>query len=204
MNILEKDQPIVEYLSIVQIGIIMNDDDAYVHREQRARDLVSNLTKAEAHLDAIGQQEAQLLKTAIDELRVQFSLGKMEGVEKLREIENRITHQAKRVSEAFHRAKENASEEIYDLQQGFTLAWRALNTEITLLDLRLDLIKEQARTKVSTATHQVSEDIKLIARLAKAELKQLSENFKEWSAKTKKSVSTRTHKVIDSLEHYLP
>lgn len=203
MKSIEIDQHITRYLSAIESGIAMSDSEAHLHRDKRAADLVSNLTNAEGHLDQIGQHEAQLLRTAIDELRVQFTLGKMEGVDKLHEIEERIASRSKKVSAALRRVKSTATDEVHDIEQGFALAWRALSTEINLLDLRYGIAEEQAGEKISTATHEVSEDLKLITRLAKERLEELKEEFQTWAKETKKSVSKRTHKTIDSIEQYL-
>lgn len=187
------------YIVSFETGIVISDAAAHHHREERATDLIANLTEAELHLDPIGLHEAEILRTAIGELRVQFALGKMEGTEKLHEIKDKIEQSMRRVKKALHQAKKGTADDVQEIDTKLHNSWLSLEAQVNLLDLRMNLALEKTDEKAKAAKEEVTEDLKTIRKLA-------HENFddaSEWVKRTKKSVSQRTHKIVDAMDQYL-
>ena len=203
MTLLESDKNIEHYLGALETSIILSDAAAQKRLGEHAAVTLVHIDNAQKYLDEDVYHEVELIRTAIDELRVQYALGKMEGAEKLEEIEERIEHGYQKLKNAVRKTKKLTEHEREELNEALHKGWRSLKLEINLLHLRLSLAHDTGSEKLAAAKKELVKDAKHIAKLGKKEAELIGENFSPWCEKIKKSVSKSALKVIRSMEKYL-
>ncbi len=194
---------IEHYLTEVETGMEMSDAEANKQLDTSANGILNHIKALEKHVDTIGQREAEILQTAIGELRVQFALGRMEGTEKLQELERRIEQGFRQMKDALKRAKELTSEQVDALIESLHDSWRRLKMEISLLHLRIAFAHETGVEKLAVAKAELMNDLKKIGNLAKENTEEITSDFSSWIKKTRKSISKRSHSTLTSMERYL-
>ncbi len=200
---LESDKSIQRYLDAVETSIILSDAAAQKRLDKDADKALARLEKAQNHLDENAHKEVDLLRTAIDELRVHYALGKMEGAEKLEEIEARIENGYQRLKDAVRRATTLTGHESEELNNALRKGWRSLKLEINLLYLRISLAHDAGSGKLAAAKEELAEDAKLIAKLGREEAKLIEDNLSLWCKNLEKSVRKSSLKLVRSMEKYL-
>ena len=200
---LETDKNIQRYLGAVETNIVLSDSAAQKRLDEDAAKALAHIEKAQEHLDEDVHNEVDLLRSAIDELRVQYALGKMEGAEKLEGIEERIEHGYRKLKSAVRRTKKLTEHESEELNDSLHKGWRSLKLEMNILYLRLGLAHETGSEKLAAAKKELIEDAKAIAKLGKEEAELIRENCSLWCQKTKSSVRKSALKLVRSMEKYL-
>ena len=203
MTKLESDKSIQRYLSAVETSIILSDASAQKRLNQHAAKALAHIEKIQKYIDDDAQQEVDLIRAAIDELRVQYSLGKMEGTERLEEIEEGIEHGYQKLKNAVRKTKKLTEQEAKELNDALHEGWRSLKLEINLLYLRLDLAHDAGSEKLAAAKEELIENAKHIARLGKKEAELIGDNCSLWCKKIEKSMRKSALKLIRSMEKHL-
>lgn len=203
MTKLESYKSIQRYLGAVETSIVLSDAAAQKRLGEDSAKALAHIGKAQEHLDEDAHKETDLLRAAIDELRVQYALGKMEGSEKLEEIEGRIEHGYQKLKNAVRRAKRLTERESEELNESLHKGWRSLKLEINLLHLRLSLAHDAGSEKLADAKKELVEDAKSIAQMGKKEAELIRDNLSIWCEKTKKTVRKSALKLVRSMEKYL-
>ncbi|MDB4438385.1 hypothetical protein N9195_02220 [bacterium] len=203
MTNLKSDIGIQRYLGSVETSINLSDVAAQKKLDDGAALAIDRIAKAQGYLDAESHKQVDLLRAAIDELRVQYALGKMEGSEKLEAIEDRIEHGYRNLKNALRRTKKLTAYEAEELNDNLHEGWRHLKLEINLLYLRLGLVHDSGSERLALAKEALIEDAKLIARLGKEEADLVGKNFSLWCRNLKKSLRKSALKLVHSMEKYL-
>ena len=199
----ESDKSIQRYLSAVETSIILSDAAAQKRLDEDAAKALARLEKVQEHLDEDAHKEVDLLRVAIDELRVQYALGKMEGTEKLEEIEERIERGYRKLKNAVRKTKKLTGQESEELNNALHKSWRSLKLEINLLYLRLSLAHDAGSEKLMAAKEDLVEDAKLIAKLGKEEAEIIRHDISLWCKKIKTSTRKSALRLVQSMEKYL-
>ena len=199
----EPHQRIQHYLGAVETGIALSDEAAQKRLDEDTAHALSHIEKAQEHLDEDATQEVDLLRTALDELRVQYALGKMEGAEKLSEIEERIERGYRKLKSAVQRAKKLTAHENEELNETLQKSWENLKLEINILYLRLSVAHDSGSEKLAAAKEDLIQDVKLIAKLGREEAEIIDDNCSHWCKKIEKSVRKSALKLVRSMEKYL-
>lgn len=203
MKQLEVDKNIQRYLGAVELNMALGDAEAQNQLEEKVALALPPLVEARKHLEESEHKEIDLLRTAIDELRVQFALGKMEGADTLEEIEGRIAHGFSGLKNSVRKAKRLTGKEAEELNESLHKGWRKLKLEINILYLRLELAHETGSEKFDTARKELIEDVKQIAELGKEEAEEAAADLGLWLKQVKMVVQKRALKVVKSMENYL-
>jgi hypothetical protein len=203
MSNLEPDQQIQRYLGAVESGLILSDEAAQKRLDEDSAKALAHIENAQEHLDEEAHHEVDLLRTALDELRVQYALGKMEGAEKLTEIEERIEHGYQNLKNAVRRAKNLTKQESEELNDALHQGWRNLKLGINILYLRLSLAHDSGNDRLAAAKEELIQDVKFLAKLGKDEAELIGDNCSLWCKKVEKSVRQSALKLVRSMEKYL-
>lgn len=202
MNQLQADKNILRYLGAVESSMAMSDAKARKQLKERVALSEEPIEKAEEYLDEADQKKASLLRSAIDELHLQYVLGRMEGVEKLQEIEKRIEHGFFDMKNSLRKSKRPTEDEAEHLSEALSDFWKKLKLEINLLYYRIELGREAEGTEHTNLKEELAEDARSIAALCERDADQAKIDFELWLQNTRKSVSERAHKVVKGIEHY--
>lgn len=203
MTQLQAERNIERYLGAMRAGLELNETHAEQERDKRAKELLRDLETAEENLGEEERHEVHILHTAIGDLRLQYGLGKMEGAEKLSEIEHRLEHGYQKTKNALRKLRNLSQKEAQAVQEKIHRGWQALQTEVKLLYIRLDLAEEKTEEKISAAKDEIVKDIKSIANLARENAAGARDKAHGWTTQAKKSVSKRSHRILDWLDRWL-
>jgi len=199
----KSDTCIENYLNSLEEHINLSDSDAQKRLDKHASKALDHIKHAQGHIDEDSHKEVNHIRIALDDLRLQYALGKMEGVEKLEKIEEQLKNSFQKLKNAVRKTKSLAEQENEELSNALHTGWRDLELEINLLYLRLGLAHDAGSEKLATAKDELVEDIKHISELGKEEAEIIGENFSAWCHKVKRSTRKSALKVVQSMEKYL-
>jgi hypothetical protein len=191
---------IVCYLDVVEHGILVSDADSIRALCEQTGRASSQIEEVEPHLDSEGRHEARILRAAIDELQVQLALGKMEAVERIREIEERIEHGYREMKHAVGRLERLGEAEADTLRDKIHKSWMDLKAAVSIARTRLELAEEKGEEKLQAAKDELIGDFEKIRDLTKENVGDAYEKSSEWIERTKKSVGRKARNVLDAIK----
>lgn len=200
MNRLKFDKSLQSYLQASQTKILRGDAEAREKLTEHADRAIARVHQTVDHLPEAEQKEARHLKTALDELKLQFALGKMEGAEKLKNLEERIEYGFVSLKKAVKKAEKIGEKETKEANHALHEGWEKLQLEMMILYVRLDLAHEAGSQKLGAAKDEFISDIKLIAEFGKEEADHLGEDFSAWIKRSQKSVGEKSHRFLERLK----
>lgn len=159
---------------------------------------LENINHVGEQLQEDDRHEISLLRAAIDELRLQFALGKMEGIETLNKIRSKLDHRFNQAAAKISNLERLPSKEVEKLKGKLHQSWKDLKFEIALLNARITLIEEQGLENFSTAKEEMIADLRLIGHYAKENADELNESIQAWAKKTKKSLKKQGRDFLDT------
>jgi hypothetical protein len=188
------------YLDTVESGILMSDANSIKKLCEETTHASSKLEDIEPQLDSEGQHESRILRSLIDELRVQLALGKMNASERIDEIEQRITHSYSKIKSAAGRLEKLGKEETNSLRDNIHNSWMHLKAALTIARIRLELAEEKSEAKLQSAKDELIRDFEKIRDLAKDNTGEACDKSVKWIKSAKKTVSRRSHNVLKALK----
>lgn len=188
------------YLDTVENGILMSDADSIKKLCEETGHASSQIEDVELHLDNEGQRDSRILRTAIDELQVQFALGKMDAADKVGDIEKRIEHGYGRMMQAVGRIGRLGEDETNALRDKIHSSWIHLKVAASIFRIRLELAEENGEAKLEAAKHELIANFEKIRDLAKENVGEACEKSADWIDKTKGSIGRKAHNVIDAIK----
>lgn len=188
------------YLDTVESGILMSDSNSIKKLCDETTHASSKLEDIEPQLNSEGQHESRILRSLIDELRVQLALGKMNTSERLDEIEQKITQSYSRIKNAVGRLERLGKEETNDVRNKIHNSWMHLKAALTIVHIRLELAEEKSEAKLQSAKDELIRDFEKIRDLVSDNTEEACKKSSKWIKNAKKSVGKRTHNVLKALK----
>lgn len=188
------------YLDTIESGILMSDADSIKKLCEETDHANARLEDVEPHLDSEGRHASSILRTAIDELQVQLSLGKMDAADNLAEIEEKLEHGYSKMKHAVGRIESLGEDESTALRDKIHSSWIHLKAATTIARLRLELAEEKSQDKTEAAKDELIRDFEKIRDLANESAIEAREKSAEWIETAKESVSRKTRNILDAIK----
>lgn len=203
MNSLQTDLAIEHYLHAAETSLINDEASAQKSLKEKINVALEKLSHAEKHLEEDDRKEVSLLRSALDELHLQFALGKMEGKSKLIDLQKEVSHGIQMTKSKLKATKQLSEKEKNKILTELHHAWKELRFDLVLIETRIEIASDTIAHKIESSKDEFIKDIKTISQLAKEDFTKTKTKTEEWFSQTKKKVNARARKVLHTIEHQL-